>query len=150
WQQVFASTTSVLFVNNTCVASNNFVGGGINFCFNVGSVTSPTIENNVQAGSPGQGNYGTLSGTRTIDYNFYDTLCNLNNCFVYNGSFTGNFANWKTALANPSQPNGAVLGADSHGVQNATPNLGPTGAPLSGSPIIGVGLNLSATATGPL
>jgi hypothetical protein len=72
------------------------------------------------------------------DYNFYGTSCgNGNNCFIWNGSFTGSFSSWKTACK-----------CDSHALQNSNPMLNANGSPQSGSPVIQQGLNLTNLAVG--
>jgi len=97
-----------------------------------------SFENNVVSGCA-EGVWMQPTPT-VIDYNFYANLCgNGNNCFVWHGSFTSSFANWKSTCS-----------CDSHAVQNNTPLLNTDGSPQAGSPVIGISTNLSSQATGEL
>ena len=82
----------------------------------------------------------TSSTMSVSNFNFYGPSCaNGSNCFVWNGTFKGSFPSWKSGC-----------GCDSNGMQNNTPLLNADGSPQTGSPVIGLGANLSSFATGEL
>lgn len=130
---------------NTQLYNNTIIGGSATdneACFNVGSVNNLTFKDNVvdRCGDPV--NFGSLTNTNgaNINNNAYGTSCqNGNNCFVWNGQFKGNFASWKAACA-----------CDANAIQNNNLLLGATGLPQTGSPVLGVGANLSSIASGSL
>jgi hypothetical protein len=139
WVGIFSSSNSITFVSNTMLYKN--VSDGTN-CYNIGSVTNLTFQDNVINGCNTAVNIGTLSGTSSVDYNFYGGACSTdNNCFIYNGSFEGSFANWKSAS-----------GFDSHSQTStyAGALLNSDGTPQSGSPVIMHGANLGGLTTGAL
>ena len=137
WHEIFSATSSVMYANNTIQGPGN---ADNTFCANIGSTNNTTIKNNVFTGCGGQINVGSLTGVSNIDYNFYDTTCNSGNCWVFNGSFVGGtFAAWKTACS-----------CDSHGTQNASPQLNADGTPQAASPVIKRADNLGSISTGNL
>jgi len=108
-------------------------------CMVFQNLSGLTFENNTVTNC-GDPVYVTSSTLTSVDYNFYGPSCqNGNNCFVWNGSFTGSFSSWKSACA-----------CDSHSYQNNTTGFASNGVPAAGSPVIGAGINLISIATGSL
>ncbi len=134
----------------TQVLYNSFYGGsGTNngVSMNVGSVNNLTLKGNMVDHDGQLANIGSLTNTPAsqVDYNFYGYGCqNGNNCFVYNGSFMGNFANWK-----------ATSGFDAHSPIATQNNTNQHISSTDASPSLGylgfnAGVNLQGLATGPL
>jgi hypothetical protein len=120
--------------DNTIIGPNNSDNTN---CIAMEGMSGLTFENNVvsNCGDPVRIDKSTMVG---VDYNFYGTSCgNGNNCFIWNGSFTGSFSAWKSAC-----------NCDSHTLQNNNPLLSANGAPQAGSPVIEQGLDLSNAAAG--
>jgi hypothetical protein len=142
WVGIFSGDSGVTTVlNNTMVAAN---GTDMDVCYNVKYVNDLTFEDNVVNNCGIQMGLGSLTGTIIVDYNIYGNSCqNGNNCFVFNGSFEGNFATWKSALSGAG-----ISGADAHSLYNLVPNLNMNGTPES--TYIGNlwGANLSSFAAG--
>lgn len=136
WFGIFSGSGTTKVYNNTIIgpsAATNAVS------FNIGSLSNLTYEGNVVSGFGSVVNFGNLSGTTTVNNNYYDTFCNSGNCFIFNGSFKGSFSAWKTALAAAS-----VVGADAASIQTANPFVGADGTPTVSSPFLTAGLNLTA------
>jgi len=124
--------------NNTLVGPNNTDN---TLCFNLQNLTNLSFKNNV-ASNCGDPVYIANSTLASLDENFYGPVCgNGGNCFVWNGSFTGSFANWKQAIGG---------GFEANSVQNNNALLNADGSPQAGSPVIGLGTNLMSLATGNL
>lgn len=140
WFGIFSGgegSTTTTFYNNTIIGPNATDNTA---CFNIGSLNGLTFRNNTASSCGDPVNFGSLTNIGTINNNFYGPSCqNGGNCFVWNGSFTGSFANWKTACS-----------CDGASIQNSTPKLNSDGSPQSGSPVISAGTNLSSSATGNL
>jgi hypothetical protein len=120
--------------NNTLLGPNN---SDNTLCLGMENLSKLTYEENTisNCGDPVNISSSTVA---LADYNFYGTSCgNYNNCFIWNGSFTGSFSAWKTSC-----------NCDSHALQNSNPMLNANGSPQSGSPVIEQGLNLSNLAVG--
>ncbi len=114
--------------NNTFIGPNN---SDNTLCLGLENLSGVSYENNTftNCGDP-----VNISNTKVVaaDYNLYGTQCgNGNNCFIWNGAFTGSFAAWK-----------ASCNCDSHALQNNNPLLNADGSPQSGSPVIQQGANL--------
>jgi hypothetical protein len=135
WIGIFSGESGTqTFVNNTVVgrnATDNTV------CVSLQGLSSVRFENNTI--SPCGDPIEILSSTMAVlDYNFYGPSCsNGSNCFVWNGKFEGSFAQWKVAT-----------GAEAHSIQSNNPLLNADGSPQTGSPVLGLGINLSSMATG--
>ena len=145
WFGLFSASTSMLVVNNTLLYKN---ANDMTECFAVGgssggnTVNNLTFENNVVNGCNIAIYVPQLSGTVTIDHNYYGDACAFsNNCFVWKGTFEGTFNSWKSAC-----------NCDSHGIVGTFSGalLNSDGSPESGSPVIGAGINLATTATNTL
>jgi hypothetical protein len=116
-------------------------------CFAVGGasggnvVNNLTFQNNIVNGCNVAIYLPELTGTTTIDYNFYGDACSYsNNCFVWKSTFEGAFnPQWKAACA-----------CDGHGLVSTYSGalLNSDGSPQTSSPTIGVGINLSSIAVG--
>jgi hypothetical protein len=137
WFGIFSGESGVTqILNNTVVGPGNSDNTA---CFNIGPVTNLSFKNNTisDCGDPvAIGNSNFTSGS--VDYNFYGTTCgNGNNCFVWNGSFTGSFTAWRGACA-----------CDAHSVQSNTPLLDSMGSLQVGSSGIQAGANLLGIASG--
>ena len=124
------------------VYANTFIGPNNSdntLCIGMQGLSALSFENNTisNCGDPvGISNSALVA----LDYNFYGPACgNGNNCFIWNGSFTGSFTAWKSAS-----------GGDSHGIYSTTPKLNADGSPQSGSPVIQQGADLSSLAIGSL
>jgi hypothetical protein len=125
---------SQLIFNNTIVGLN---ATDNSLCFNMQGLSGLSFENNVASpcGDPVQISNSTLV---TTNYNFYGPSCqNGNNCFIWNGAFTGSFSSWKSACS-----------CDGSAVQNSTAAVNLDGSLQSGSPAIGMAANLMGAATG--
>jgi hypothetical protein len=142
WFGLFSASTSMLVVNNTLLYKN---ANDMTECFAVGGSTSGnvvnnlTFENNVVNGCNIAIYVPELTGTVTIDHNYYGDACSYsNNCFVWKGTFEGTFTSWKSAC-----------NCDSHGIVStfSAALLNSDGSPQSGSPVIGAGINLTSMAT---
>jgi hypothetical protein len=119
--------------SNTMIGPNNTDN---TLCLGMENLSGLTYEDNAISNC---GDPVNISGTTVTvaDYNFYGPSCgNMNNCFIWNGSFTGSFTAWKSAS-----------GHDAHAVQSMTPMLNANGSPQSGSPVINEGADLSSIAT---
>jgi hypothetical protein len=120
--------------NNTMLGPNN---SDNTLCLGMENLSGLTYEDNTISSCGDPVNISSTTVT-LADYNFYGTSCgNGNNCFIWNGSFTGSFSSWKTACK-----------CDSHALQNSNPMLNANGSPQSGSPVIQQGLNLTNLAVG--
>ncbi|HZR56645.1 MAG TPA: hypothetical protein VFA74_07220 [Terriglobales bacterium] len=122
--------------NNTFIGPNNTDN---TLCLGLENLSGVSYENNTftNCGDP-----VNISNTKVVaaDYNLYGTQCgNGNNCFIWNGVFTGSFAAWK-----------ASCNCDSHALQNNNPLLNSDGSPQSSSPVIQQGANLMNIGTGNL
>ena len=155
WNNVFVVVNATFENTNGWVTASNS-GGGLLYSLNntlVGpgvannalafsyypSNTSVNVTNNVITGIDNPIAISGYSGGQ-IDYNLYGSaLCNFGNCFTWNGSFEGSLSAWKTACS-----------CDSHSTQNSAPMLSATGAPQSGSPVVGAGTNLTGFCIGSL
>lgn len=145
WFGLFSASSSMLVANNTLLYRNV---NDMTECFAVGGATGGnvvnnlTFENNIVNGCNVAMYVPELTGTTTIDHNFYGDACSFsNNCFVWKGSFEGSFSSWKSACncdsnSKVSSYSGALLNAD--------------GSLQSGSPAIGAGIDLSSIANGSL
>jgi hypothetical protein len=149
WFGLFSASVSMLVANNTLLYNN---ANDLTSTWSVGGasggnvVNNLTFENNVVNGSNVAMTVpqtGALSGTTTINYNFYGDACgHSNNCFNWLDSFTGSFSAWKTHCScdgtnsTTATYSGALLNLD--------------GSPQTGSPVIGIGVNLTSIATGNL
>ena len=142
WIGVFGSTGGVTqLYSNTIIGPNTTNNTA---CFNVGSINNLTFKDNVVNNCGDPVNFGSLTGTSgaNINNNAYGTSCqNGNNCFVWNGGFTGNFTNWKAACL-----------CDAVSFQNNALLLDANGVPQTGSPLINnsASINLTSVATGAL
>ena len=144
WFGLFSASSSMLVVDNTMLQQQQERHD--RECYSIGgktggnTVNNLTFENNVVNGCNIAMYVPELSGTTTIDHNFYGDACSLsNNCFVWNGSFEGKFTTWQSAC-----------NCDSHSLVSSYSGalLNPDGSPQSGSPVIGAALNLSNLASG--
>lgn len=143
WVGIFNSSVSMFFAANTMVETGSTTN---TVCYNIGSVTGLTFEDNVVQNCGIQIKLGTLTTPTLVDYNVYGKSCqNGSNCFAWNGTYQGNFATWKTTLSGASVP-----GADAHSLFNLTPNMNSDGTPLSNYIGIQQGANLTDAATGNL
>jgi hypothetical protein len=145
WFGLFSASTSMLVANNTLIYNN---ANDMTQCFAVGGATSGnvvnnlTFENNVVNGCNLAIYIPELTGTTTIDHNFYGDACTQsNNCLVWKSTFEGAFSPWKAACACDNDSlvstySGALLNSD--------------GSPKVGSPVIGAGVNLTGTITSTL
>lgn len=136
WFNVSSGVSGVTqIVNNTIIGPN---ATDNTLCFSLQDLTNLTFENNTvhSCGDPVR---ITNSTVVAADYNYYGSSCsNGNNCFIWNGSFSGSFTAWKTNCS-----------CDAHSVQNSNPLLNPDGSPQSGSPVASfAGKNLMSMATG--
>lgn len=123
-------------LNNTFIGANNTDN---TLCLNLAILAGVTAQNNTisNCGDPIQINSSTVV---SVNNNFYGTSCgNGGNCFIWNGSFTGSFAAWKTACS-----------CDGASHQNSSPLLNSDGSPKASSPVIQAGTDLTSTATGAL
>jgi len=145
WYGLFSASSSMLVANNTLLYNNT---GDMTECYSIGGktggnvVNNLTFENNVINGCNVAIYVPELTGTTTIDYNFYGDACfNSNNCFVWNGSFEGKFSTWQSACS-----------CDTHSMVSTYSGalLNPDGSPQQGSPVIGAGIDLTSIATGNL
>jgi len=122
------------------IFDNTFIGPKATdntLCISMQNLSSVSFENNVisNCGDPVRVDSSTMS---TVNNNLYGPSCqNGNNCFVLNNSFTGSFSSWK-----------ASCNCDSASVQSNSPLLNADGSPQSGSPLIGLGANLTSLAIG--
>lgn len=138
WFSVFSGVSGVTQIfNNTIIgprATDNSA------CFNIGPVRNLTFENNLITNCGNPVGIGGPSSIASVDYNLYGTSCqNGNNCFVWNGSFTGSFSNWKNACP----------GCDVHSKQTNDPGVSADASlSSSGSAAVAGGLNLASLATG--
>jgi len=149
WNNVLIVNTSSPIVNtngwfdlasgdsgNQQVFNNTIVGPNTSdntLCLGMENLSGLSYEDNAisNCGDPVNISSSTVA---VADYNFYGTPCgNGNNCFIWNGSFMGSFAAWKSAT-----------GRDSHAVYSMTPKLNVDGSPQAGSPVIQAGSNLSS------
>jgi len=135
WVDIASGESGSQYVfSNTIIGPNN---SDNTLCIGMQGLSGLTFEGNTvnNCGDP----VGISSSHLVaVDYNFYGTSCgNGNNCFIWNGAFTGSFTSWKAASA-----------SDSHAVHSMTPLLNADGSPQSGSPTIQQGVNLSSLATG--
>lgn len=140
WFGIFSGgegSTTTTFYDNTIIGPNATDNTA---CFNIGSLNGLTFRNNTVNACGDPVNFGSLTNVGTINNNFYGTSCqNGGNCFVWNGSFTGSFANWKTACS-----------CDGASIQSNSPLLNADGSPQTSSPVILAGTNLTTSATGNL
>lgn len=146
WFGLFSASESMTVVDNTLLYNN---AQDLTSCYSVGGksggnvVNNLTFENNVINGcnvAMSVPQTGALSGTTVIDYNLYGDGCFYsNNCFVWDGAFTGSFSSWKSACS-----------CDSHSVVSTYSGalLNSDGSPKAGSPVIGAGTDLTSIATG--
>ena len=143
--------TNDIIVNNTGI-SNQPGAGATGIVFSNSANT--TIENNAMGGlgiliSEPTGALG--SSLTVMDYNAYEN-CSSFNCFYASGVDSGSFAVWQagncTGSANTCDPHGkASLSSSTYFNLNAScvaGAVGPSCAPLAGSPLIGAGANLTA------
>jgi hypothetical protein len=153
WNNVFVVGAGTVGNNtNGWVSGSNYGGGVVSFLNNtfIGSGTSDnslaynfyaangqfTFEGNVITGI---GNPISIHypGKTLVDYNAYSDVCSLGNCWTWNSSDRGSFANWKTACA-----------CDAHSVSSASLGVNSDGTLQSMSPARSLGANLSGAATG--
>lgn len=148
----FAFWKTATGTGTTGAAYNNgvygFYSAGNGSCFGVSGWTSMTIENNSFAACQNQIGIDAASTITAVDYNSYDDIGTDSglgggaNTFTWHGSIFASFTTWKTDCS-----------CDSHGIFNSLANLklnGSNGRQLSGSPVIGVGLNLTSLSITPL
>ena len=137
WFNISSGVSGVTqVINNTIIGPKSTDN---TLCFTLMGITGLTFQNNTiqSCGDPVRIDN---SPAAAIDYNFYGSSCgNGNNCFIWNGSFTGSFSSWKTSCA-----------CDSHSVQNNNPLLNSDGSLQTNSPVATVGTNLTSKATGNL
>jgi hypothetical protein len=142
WFGLFSASTSMLVANNTLFYNN---ANDMTQCFSVGGSTNGnvvnnlTFENNVVNGCNIAMYIQQVTGTTTIDNNFYGDACTQsNNCLIWKGTFEGSFSAWKAACA-----------CDSHSLVSSYSGalLNSDGSPKAGSPVIGAGVNLTSIAT---
>jgi len=131
WFGLFSGESgSQLVANNTIIGPNNTDNS---ICYSIQGMSGLTFKNNVvtNCGDP----VGISSSTVSeLDYNLYGTSCgNGGNCFIWNGSFLGSFAAWKSAS-----------GGDANAIQNNSPLLNADGTPQLSSPAIAAGANLTS------
>lgn len=145
WFGLFSASNSMLVANNTVLYNN---ANDMTQCYAIGGtsggnvVNNLTFENNVVNGCNMAIYVPELTGTTTIDYNFYGDACsNSNNCLVWKGTFEGKFSAWQPAC-----------NCDSHSLTSTYSGalLNPDGSPQAGSPVIGAGIDLTSIATGNL
>lgn len=143
WFGLFSASSSMLVVNNTLLYNNH---NDMTQCFAIGGssggnvVNNLTFENNVVNGCNMAIYVPELTGTTTMNHNFYGDACSLsNNCLVWKSTFEGSFAAWKSACnCDSNSLTSTYVGA----------LLNSNGAPLPGSPVIGVAVDLSPVASG--
>ena len=139
WWGIFSGESGTQqFYNNTFIGPNSTDNTA---CVSLQNLSTVVFQNN---GISNCGNPLSISssfvGPGNVDHNLYGPSCqNLSNCFELNGSFTGSFPAWKTAC-----------GCDPNSIQSNSPSLASDGSPLSGSPALLNGLNLTSKATGNL
>jgi hypothetical protein len=117
------------------VYNNTFIGTAGDTCMGVSDATNVTYVNNVASGC------GTLIwadqsasfASGGLHNNIYAS-CSGSNCFAYRGNFSGSVSTWQGATGQDAAPSAYVANA----------NLSPAGVPLAGSPVIGVGANLTS------
>lgn len=147
WFGLFSGSESMNVFNNTMLYNNST---DLTVCWALGGksggnvVNNLTFENNVVNGCNTGVEItqnGALSGTTTIDYNFYGDSCFYsNNCFQWNGgSFSGSFASWKNQCSCDSHTRASTYSGAL---------LNSNGSPVSGSPVIQYGENLMSLASG--
>jgi hypothetical protein len=137
WFGIFSGISGVQKIYNNTILNVNATDNTA--CFSLQNLSGLTFENNV-VGSCGDPVSISSSTITLLNNNFYGPSCqNGNNCFVFNGSFTGSFSAWKSAT-----------GGEANSTQSNSPKLNSDGSPQSGSPVIGVGANLLSLASGNL
>lgn len=134
WFNVSSGISGVQKIWNNTIVNVNATDN--TNCFVMGNLSGLTFQNNVVSpcGDPVRIDNSTINA---LNNNFYGPSCqNGNNCFIFNSSFTGSFANWK-----------AATGGDVNSIQSNTPLLNTDGSPQLSSPVLGLGANLSGFAT---
>lgn len=137
---------------STGAAYNNTVYGayvaGSGSCLGISAWNGITLENNSLVNCQNQIGIDAATTITTVDYNSYDDIGTDSglgasaNTFSWHGSQFASFTTWK-----------ADCSCDSHGIFNSLASLkinGSTGQQLSGSPVIGTGLNLTSLSITPL
>jgi parallel beta-helix repeat protein len=123
------------------IYNNTFIGTSGDICVGTSSSPNVTFVNNVVSGC-GTLQYVASGGSFAaggLHNNIYSG-CSGSNCFAYRGNYSGSFATWQSATGQDASPSAYVANA----------NLSPAGVPQAGSPVIGVGANLSSLNIGPL
>lgn len=121
--------------DSEAVYNNTFIGTAGDTCMGVSNASNVTFVNNVMSGC------GTLIWADSsasfssggLHNNIYAS-CSGSNCFAYRGNFSGSLSTWQSATGQDAAPSAYVASA----------NLSPAGVPLSGSPVIGAGANLTS------
>jgi len=143
-----------IYANNTALGN---VAGSTSACRAFQNVSGLTDENNACGGFGELLNSLTgVASTKVVDYNAYEN-CSGYNCFAAYGVDTGIYATW---LAN-NNCTGSVGSCDVHSVANLSSStyfslnsvcipgsVAASCAPISGSPLIAAGANLTSLCSG--
>jgi hypothetical protein len=119
------------------IYNNTFMGTSGDVCVGTSSSPNTTFVNNVVSGC-GTLMYVTSGGSFAsggLHNNIYAACSSTSsNCFAYNGNYSGSFSTWQSETGQDASPSAYVSSA----------NLSPAGVPQAGSPVIGVGANLTS------
>jgi hypothetical protein len=137
--------SNALVVNNTFFAGD-YATAGSTALENDSGLTGLTFQNSVVVGGTtmvvmGAGQASNAWDTAAPDYNAYDSTNNGANPFSFNGTAYTSFANWQAGLVSFGSN-----AADAHSI-NALPaalKVNTDGTLQTGSPIIGLGTNLTS------
>jgi hypothetical protein len=123
------------------VYNNTFIGTAGDTCVGLSGSANSIFVNNVVSGC-GILQYITSGGgfaSGSLHNNIYAN-CTSSNCFAFPGGYTTSLAAWQSYTKQDASPSAYVASA----------NLSPAGVPQSGSPVIGVGANLTSLSIGSL
>jgi hypothetical protein len=123
------------------IYNNTFMGTSADTCVGTSSSPNVTFVNNVVSGC-GMLQYIASGGgfaSGGLHNNIYAN-CTTSNCFAFPGGYTASLASWQSYTKQDASPSAYVASAD----------LNSAGVPQSGSPVIGVGANLTSLTLGSL
>jgi hypothetical protein len=123
------------------VYNNTFIGTSGDVCVGLSGSSNSTFVNNVVSGC-GILQYITSGGgfaSGGLHNNIYAN-CTSSNCFAFPGGYTTSFAAWQSYTKGDAGPSAYLTSA----------SLSAAGVPQSGSPVIGVGANLTSLTLGSL
>ena len=123
------------------IYNNTFMGTSADTCVGTSSSPNVTFVNNVVSGC-GMLQYIASGGgfaSGGLHNNIYAN-CTTSNCFAFPGGYTASLASWQSYTNQDASPSAYVASAD----------LNSAGVPQSGSPVIGVGANLTSLTLGSL